>query len=68
MKDLAPQQERVCNLLLQDKNIKEISEEMGISESTVKLHILLAKRKYEVKTLAGLAVVHYKNSRRNKRV
>ena len=57
---LAPQQKKVCDLLLKDMNIREIAEKMNLTETTVKMHIMLAKRKYEVKTLAGLAAAHCK--------
>lgn len=54
VKQLSPKQLEIVNLMKRDKTITEISQTLGIAESTVQSHLAALRAKFRVKTNYGL--------------
>lgn len=56
MINLTPRVEEVCKLVAKGLLNKEIAFEMGISEMTVKLHVIEARKAFSAKNRTELAL------------
>lgn len=56
MIELSKRQEEVCEYVSQGLTDKEISELMGITLPTVKLHIYIVRKKFGVNNRTALAI------------